>query len=86
MMKIWKPDQEEIKNTENWSIWEKEISKFDWYYDESETCFILEGEAEVIDKNRNVIKFKKGDMVNFKKGLECTWNILKPMKKRYLFG
>jgi uncharacterized protein len=86
MMKVWQPTKEEIKKTENWGIWEKEISKFDWYYDEPETCYILEGEAEVYDKKSNRIYFKCGDMVNFEQGLECKWNILKAIKKRYKFG
>jgi uncharacterized cupin superfamily protein len=86
MMKVWQPNKEEIKSTENWGIWEKEISKFQWSYDEPETCYILDGEAEVIDKKGNSIRFKKGDMVKFEQGLECTWKIVRDIKKRYKFG
>jgi uncharacterized protein len=86
MMKVWQPNNDEIKNTENWGIWEKEISEFEWYYDEPETCYILEGEAEVNDKQGNCIRFKPGDMVKFELGLRCTWKILKAIKKRYKFG
>ena len=31
----------------SWPIWEKEVSTFDWEYDEPETCFFLEGKVEV---------------------------------------
>jgi uncharacterized cupin superfamily protein len=86
MMKVWLPSKDEIKKTENWGIWEKEISKFQWSYDEPETCYILEGKAEVNDNKGNSIKFESGDMVKFEQGLECTWNILKGIKKRYKFG
>jgi uncharacterized protein len=86
MMKVWQPNKDEIKETENWGIWEKEISEFDWYYDEPEICYILVGEAEVYDKQGNSIYFKPGDMVKFEHGLECTWKITKTIKKRYKFG
>ena len=32
-------------NVKSWGIWEKEISKFDWSYGDTETCYILEGEV-----------------------------------------
>jgi uncharacterized cupin superfamily protein len=86
MMKVWQPNNDEVKNTENWGIWEKEASKFQWFYDEKETCYIIEGEAEVSDKNGKSVRFTAGDMVNFEQGLECTWKILKAIKKRYKFG
>jgi uncharacterized protein len=85
MMKVWQPDKDEIKKTQNWGIWTKEISEFPWYYDDTETCFILEGEAEVSDKKGNLVNFKAGDMVQFQQGLECTWKIRKDIKKRYKF-
>lgn len=85
-MKVWKPTVEEVQSTNNWGIWEKEISEFPWIYSDRETCLILEGKAEVSDKKGNKIIFESGDMVRFEKGLECTWNIVKDIKKRYAFG
>jgi len=32
------------------------------------------------------IEFKKGDLVQFPKGLKCVWNVKKPVKKYYNFG
>ncbi len=26
-----------------WGIWTREVSRFPWHYDESETCYFLEG-------------------------------------------
>ncbi|NQU85683.1 MAG: DUF861 domain-containing protein, partial [Mariniphaga sp.] len=51
-MKI-KIEQLEVSQLEeigvfDWPIWEKDESKFDWYYDSQEKCFILEGEVDVI--------------------------------------
>jgi uncharacterized protein len=85
MMKVWKPTESEISSTKSWETWSKEQSEFPWSYDERETCYILEGEAEVIDKQGNKIVFKTGDMVQFEQGLECTWNIKKKIQKKYLF-
>ena len=85
-MKVWKPTEEEIKTTSDWGTWSKEISEFPWFYDDMETCLILEGEAIVTDTNGNSISFKKGDMVQFEQGLECTWKITSDIKKYYKFG
>ncbi len=85
MMKVRKPNEEEIKQTQDWGTWEKGVSKFPWYYEQKEICYILEGEAIVHDKAGNKIKFTEGDLVEFEKGLECTWEITKPVKKKYLF-
>ena len=86
MMRVWQPTMEEIEKTKGWGIWSKEESEFPWYYDEMETCYILEGEASAADNKGNNIRFKAGDMVQFKEGLSCTWKISKAIKKRYHFG
>lgn len=86
MMKVWKPSEKEISSTTDWGIWSKEVSEFDWFYDDTETCYILDGEATVSDKKGNRVSFKKGDMVRFEKGLSCTWIIVADIRKRYLFG
>lgn len=85
-MKVWKPTDQEIANTSSWGTWSKEESEFPWFYDEMETCYILEGEAKAWDKNGNKIAFKAGDMVQFEQGLECTWKITNAIKKKYKFG
>jgi hypothetical protein len=69
----------------SWAIWEKEKSSFDWFYDTEEQCYFLEGEVEIITPEGNV-SIKKGDFVTFKKGLSCTWNVLKKVRKHYKFS
>jgi uncharacterized cupin superfamily protein len=86
MMKIWQPNPDEIKKTENWDIWKKEESEFEWYYEERETCYIIRGQACVNDNSGNKICFKAGEMVRFEKGLKCRWKITKQIEKRYYFG
>ena len=70
----------------NWPTWEKEVSEFDWYYDESETFYVLEGEVEVDIDGNGTVRFGSGDLVTFKSGVKCTWKVLKPIRKHYHFG
>lgn len=85
-MEVRKPTKEEIQNTLNWEIWKKEVSVFPWEYDKKETCYILEGKAEVTSESGDKIIFTVGDYVIFQKGLKCTWVIIEPIKKRFSFG
>ena len=85
-MKVKKPTEMEISKTKSWSNWSKEPSEFPWFYDDKETCLILEGHAIVTDNQGNSISFSAGDWVEFERGLECTWKIDKTIKKRYKFG
>ena len=88
-MKKKLPSEEELKKlkVESWGTWSKEKSVFDWFYDETETCFMLEGEVEVTDSDTGEkLEFKKGDLVQFPKGLKCVWKVKKPVRKYYNFG
>jgi len=83
---IEKLSEEEIKKRgiNNWPIWKKEVSRFPWTYDEEEECLILEGEFTVETAEGN-FTVKAGDFITFKEGLECVWDIRKPVKKHYNF-
>ncbi|MBW6515279.1 MAG: DUF861 domain-containing protein [Candidatus Cloacimonetes bacterium] len=83
---IKKLSEEEIQRLgiRNWPIWEKEISRFDWYYDNTEECLLIEGEVEV-ETTEGTYHFGKGDFVVFQKGLKCVWNIKQPVRKYYNF-
>ena len=85
---IEKPDDAKLKqiNVSAWPIWEKEVSKFDWHYDDKETCYILEGKVEVQAKDGSKVSFGKGDLVIFPKGLGCVWDIKEAVRKHYKFG
>ena len=69
----------------SWPLWECGVSEFDWYYDERETCHILEGEVEAVAGTQSV-RFGAGDLVVFPKGLSCRWKVTKPVRKHYRFG
>lgn len=85
-VKIWKPSESEIKEAKKWPIWEKDKSTFDWFYDEDEKFYLLEGEVEVELPDGTNVRFGQGDMVWFKSGTECKWNILKKVRKHYKLG
>ncbi|MBU2504237.1 MAG: DUF861 domain-containing protein, partial [Candidatus Omnitrophica bacterium] len=48
-IEVKKLSNSEIKEMgiNSWPIWEKEISRFDWYYDQTEDCLLLEGKVIV---------------------------------------
>lgn len=87
-IKIERPNEERLKKAGvfSWPIWEKEISKFDWEYDTNEICYFLEGEVEVITEDGSRYRIKKGDWVEFPKGLKCVWDVKKPVRKHYKLG
>lgn len=72
-------------NVESWPIWEKEISTFPWEYDQSETCYILDGMARITLSSDEEITIQEGDLVHFPAGLSCTWEVLEPIRKHYIF-
>jgi len=86
-IKVERPTQEELtkRNVFTWPIWEKEVSRFPWSYDSIEECYFLEGEVTVEAEDGESVSFAKGDFVSFPKGLSCTWNIKKPVRKHYNF-
>jgi uncharacterized protein len=81
--KLSKEDIEK-KGINNWPIWTKEVSRFDWFYDSTEHCQILEGEV-IIESDEGNFTVKAGDYATFKKGLKCVWDVKKPIRKHYKF-
>lgn len=69
----------------SWPTWEKGVSRFDWFYDDTEECYLLEGEVVVQTQDGGKVEFGKGDFVTFPKGLGCTWDIKQKVKKHFNF-
>ncbi len=84
---VEKPQEQKLAElgVRSWPIWTKEVSTFDWHYDEKEVCLFLEGEVLVKTPFESVA-FGKGDLVTFPQGLSCTWHVKKPVRKHYKFG
>ena len=78
-------EQIEEKRIKTWPIWEKEVSRFDWYYDSIEECLLLEGKVVVETEDGEKVEFGKGDFVTFPQGLSCVWDIKEAVKKHYNF-
>lgn len=87
-VQIERPTQEELDKLGvfSWPIWKKEVSRFQWEYDQKEICYFLEGEVCLENAQGEKAKFGKGDLVIFSKGLCCVWNVLSPVRKHYRFG
>ncbi|MEA5510488.1 cupin domain-containing protein [Crocosphaera sp. UHCC 0190] len=69
-----------------WPTWSKEVSIFPWTYDESETCYFLEGDVIVTPDGEQPVSMGKGDLVTFPAGMSCTWHIRGDVRKHYKFG
>jgi uncharacterized protein len=82
------PTQERLDKlgVAGWPIWTKEASEFPWHYDEREGCYFLEGDVTVTPDGGKPVRMGKGDFVTFPKGMSCTWNIRKDVRKHYVFG
>lgn len=87
-IKIEQPSEAELKKLDifNWPIWEKEVSRFDWQYDQQETCYLLSGKVTVTAKDGPAVNFGSGDLVVFPAGLSCVWDIQEAVRKHYKFG
>ena len=85
---VKKPSQEQLKKmaVHSWPIWEKEVSRFDWHYDDKETCYLIKGKVTVTAKDGRSVSFGRGDFVVFPKGLDCVWDIKEAVRKHYNFG
>ncbi|MBD3194060.1 MAG: DUF861 domain-containing protein [Candidatus Lokiarchaeota archaeon] len=87
-VKVKKPSEVDLEKlgVKNWGIWEKEQSKFDWSYNDTETFYVIEGEVEVETEDGQKVEFESGDLVQFPKGTNCVWLVKKPIRKHYKFG
>ncbi len=85
---IRNPSKEQLEKlgVSDWPIWTKEASEFPWSYDESETCYFLEGDVVVTPEAGEPVEVGKGDLVTFPQGMSCTWKIRRDVKKHYRFG
>jgi len=85
-IEIEKPTPEKLQemNATSWPIWESEPSTFDWHYDSTEVCYILEGKV-VVKTSEQEVEFGKGDLVKFPAGMDCTWIVHEKVRKHYTF-
>ena len=85
---VKKPTAEKTKNCRTWPVWTCGVSEFDWEYDQTETCLVLEGSVTVTDNpgGKDLVTFGPGDLVTFPQGLKCFWKVSQPVRKHYHFS
>lgn len=81
------PDMNRLNklNVFEWPIWSCDVSEFPWSYDETEQCYLLEGDVDVELDTGETVSFGAGMFVTFPKGLNCRWMVKKPVRKHYEF-
>lgn len=84
---VEKPSPERLQQlgVRQWPTWSKEVSQFPWQYSSTEIAYILEGEVTVTPKGGESVSFSAGDLVTFASGLDCIWDVKKPLRKHYHF-
>lgn len=70
---------------DTWNRWECEPSKFDWEYSEQETAYVFEGDV-IVTSGEEVTHITENMLVSFPKGMKCTWEVRKTIKKVYTFN
>ena len=80
------PAKLDVLWVEEWPMWSKEESSFPWTYEDKEMCYILAGAAIVTPDGGEPVEIKAKDLVTFPKGMSCTWEITKAIRKHYKFG
>jgi uncharacterized cupin superfamily protein len=84
---VKKPTADEVKKCSAWPIWTCEPKTFDYEYNETETCLILEGAVTVSSTDGKAsVRFGAGDFVVFPVGLKCVWHVEKAVRKHYNFS
>jgi len=88
MIHIEQPDEDQLVTlgVAQWPIWEHSKGEFPWHYDETETCYILEGEVSVTPEGGKAVLIRSGDLVTFPAGMSCRWHITEAIRKHYRFG
>lgn len=86
MIKVTKPNPEQIETAKTWPTWEKEPSEFPWEYTSEEQFLVLEGKASVTPDGGEPVSFGAGDYVVMPEGLKCTWKVDEKIVKHYNFA
>ncbi|CAN1302698.1 hypothetical protein LINPERPRIM_LOCUS25580 [Linum perenne] len=71
----------------SWPKWAFVPSKFPWTYSANETSYLLEGKAKVYPEgSEEGIEIGGGDLIDFPKGMSCTWVVSVAVYKHYKFN
>ena len=81
---VKKADEAEKARMSSMPEWECGVSEFHWFYDNTEVCLLTAGEVTV-KYDGGSVEIKVGDLAEFPAGLDCVWNVSKPVKKNFFF-
>ncbi|CAN0880166.1 hypothetical protein LINGRAHAP2_LOCUS13506 [Linum grandiflorum] len=71
----------------SWPRWAFAPSKFPWTYSANETSYLLEGKATVYPEgSEEGVEIGAGDLIDFRKGMSCTWEVSVAVYKHYKFN
>jgi uncharacterized cupin superfamily protein len=78
-------DLEELKElgVEKWPIAVHDEEKFECFYNKTEQCYIIAGEATIVTEFES-ITVKAGDFITFPAGLECIWDVDSRIRKHFM--
>ena len=62
-------------------VWDCTAGRFNWYYDEDETIYIMEGEVRIKRPDGDVVHMRPGDMVFFHQGSHAEWIVDRYVRK-----
>ena len=77
------PAKLEVLGVEGWPIWRRGPGTFPWSYAQTETCYVLRGRFTVTPEHGEPQSFKRGDLIRFPAGLNCTWDVQDAVEKHY---
>jgi len=80
------PERLQQLGVDGWELWSSEVSSFDWSYPQREVCYLLEGSVLVTPDDGVPVELQAGDLVIFPAGMDCRWEVLQPVRKRYRIG
>jgi uncharacterized protein len=86
-IRIARPSAQQLEalGIDTWSRWSCEASTFEWTYEADESAYILEGRVRVHVPHGEPVELGRGDLVTFPAGLNCTWEVIEPVRKVYTF-
>ena len=59
------PAKLDVLYVDDWPVWTKGVSEFDWTYDQKETCYIVEGKAIVTPEGEEPVTITDRNMTRF---------------------
>lgn len=85
-IQVYRLSQDELsqRGVQEWDIWEKGPSEFEWFYTNEEHCYVTEGRARITWSGKTV-EIGRGDYAVFPAGVVCVWRVDDYFEKRYSF-